>query len=664
MAMELIGGDGLYDYWGKVLNTIEALHLSYGTTIPEDVDAILDQTKLIQDVEYEAIAAAIPTYLSGWQSSSDSFVNSLAATMNSMLTQFVTEDKIDPPVSTTAALQELFKQMEDGGYYVEPNVTTATVTDGQENYGDVVLASTTIDGRGLTIQNAYDEQIDVTVGTDNATNLTTNSQLNPVGSLTPDWPTTSGISNGAVAITTTATDVLKSGDFNKTTVANAPDGWILQVGAAGTDVFVTDPAIYSLKVSGTPTGGTYLIYWRDAHDVLQVTTPLPYNASNGTVTNALRKIKGLESVTVSTSGTSPNLTHSVTMTGTRGDDDSIYAESGLTGGSPRIDVDVVRYGDPGTYLNRALRLACDGSTLHDMYLPVTLTEDTTYGVHFAVVVEDNPPEFSSSSSSSSLTSSSSSSLTSSASSASSESSQSESSSDSGSSSSVTSSSSSSTSQQSASSESSSDSSSSVTSSSSSSLTSSSGSSASSESDQSSSSSQSASSLSGSMSASSTSESSVTSSSSSSQYATELRVEVVDGIGGNPVVDYSGNEAVVKVDLDAATEQTRITGWFRTVKYPRQLYLRIHLTESPIAGKNVYIDDLMLRQATSLYQGGPLVAAYSGRTKPLSTDTYEIDVTNDRAGEWSTWLERVFGLNSLDLAVPTTGTILINDNLIG
>ena len=144
----------------------------------------------------------------------------------------------------------------------------------------------------------------------------------------------------------------------------------------------------------------------------------------------------------------------------------------------------------------------------------------------------------------------------------------------------------------------------------------------------------------------------------------MRVSIVNKIGGSPVVDNEGAEAILKVDLSAVATQTRITGWLRTIKYPDQLYLRINVTAPTDNGTSVYIDDLMIKKGVELYRGGPLVNAYAGRRTVEEGDTYTINATNDRAGEWSTWLERVFSLAANNLQIPTTGTTLINDNLIG
>jgi len=145
----------------------------------------------------------------------------------------------------------------------------------------------------------------------------------------------------------------------------------------------------------------------------------------------------------------------------------------------------------------------------------------------------------------------------------------------------------------------------------------------------------------------------------------LRVSIVNRLGGEPVVDKQGAPAVVRVDLDdAADTHFRVTDFLRTIKYANQLYLRINLTNPPAAGKSIYIDDLMMKASAALYAGGPLVVAYSGRRYVREDDSWTISVANDYAGEWATYMERVFALAANELRMPTTGTTLVNDSLIG
>ena len=91
----------------------------------------------------------------------------------------------------------------------------------------------------------------------------------------------------------------------------------------------------TIVMSGTPTGGTYTVTFDG-----KTTAAIAYNASAATLQAALRLIAGLELVTVSSTGSTPNFTHTVVMTGVGG---SLAAASppqmtsstaSLTGGAP------------------------------------------------------------------------------------------------------------------------------------------------------------------------------------------------------------------------------------------------------------------------------------------------------------------------------------------
>jgi len=80
-----------------------------------------------------------------------------------------------------------------------------------------------------------------------------------------------------------------------------------------TTVSTFDAEIQTITISGTPTSGTYTISWNGS-----TSAAIAYNAGQAAVQAALRAIPGLEQVTVVTTGSTPNFTHTVTMTGAGG----------------------------------------------------------------------------------------------------------------------------------------------------------------------------------------------------------------------------------------------------------------------------------------------------------------------------------------------------------
>lgn len=89
--------------------------------------------------------------------------------------------------------------------------------------------------------------------------------------------------------------------------------------------------VQTVAVSGTPTSGHYTIQWGAFS-----TKPIAYDAGSATVQAALREIPGLEFIEVSSSGTTPNYTHTVTFTGVTSDPAQMTSTSALAGGVPVI----------------------------------------------------------------------------------------------------------------------------------------------------------------------------------------------------------------------------------------------------------------------------------------------------------------------------------------
>jgi hypothetical protein len=623
---EPVNEDGLFNIQGPILGAIDATFTASGTTVQGKIDTALETAANLggSGIEYEENNARLRPSTRGYRSSANNYGQTLANVTTTYLNLFYEEDLGATPLSVDAALTELIEQMVAGGYYVDANAVSGTTVDGT-NTGDVKTGVHVLNIKGETIQSVLAEDITATAASDDVTSLTLTGERPAYVPISDNWPGGSALSS-SLPITKPGSDILGQTDWTDDNTDGAPDNWIVQTGVPGTDFTVTTVAIQEVAISGTPTGGSYTLQWRDPTDQYRATTPLNYNASGSAVQSALRAVPGLENVTVSTTGTTPNFTHSVTMNGTPGGIDQLFAIDNLTGGDARIDIRTTRYADTGNFLGRALRLDSDGTTETDLYQPIDISEEIVYAVHF-VIEQQETPEDSSSSSSSSESSSSSSSSQSTSSSSSSESSSSQSTSSSSSSESTSSSSSSS--------------------------------STSSDSSQSSSSQSSeSSSPSGSLSYSSQSESS------SSESANEFRVQFVQEIEGQPVTDETGNVAEYRVDLDTlATGPNRITFFFATKYYPRRYYIRLHLNGPPANGQSVYVDQLSVVQAKELYSGGPFAASFSGRIPVRKDDTFTYTIANDYSGSWSTYYERLFGMGARGLRLPTTGTINVPDALI-
>ena len=71
--------------------------------------------------------------------------------------------------------------------------------------------------------------------------------------------------------------------------------------------------VQTVVISGTPTAGTYRLTYDDGVTT-STTSALAFNASGAAVQAALRLLPGLQKVTVVTTGSTPNFTHTITMT--------------------------------------------------------------------------------------------------------------------------------------------------------------------------------------------------------------------------------------------------------------------------------------------------------------------------------------------------------------
>jgi len=110
----------------------------------------------------------------------------------------------------------------------------------------------------------------------------------------------------------------------------------------------TTAEVQTITIAGTPTAGTYNITFAST------TVTLDYNASEAALQTALRTIPGLQKVTVATTGTTPNFTHTVTMTAAPGANGTaspplMTRVDNTTGGTHSVTVALVTPGISDTW---------------------------------------------------------------------------------------------------------------------------------------------------------------------------------------------------------------------------------------------------------------------------------------------------------------------------
>ncbi|MEN6507101.1 MAG: hypothetical protein ABFD92_21400 [Planctomycetaceae bacterium] len=605
---DAVNNDGLFDVLGKGFKAMADLATASGTTVDASVEAFLTQTALHSGSQFQEAVASVPGALRSWQASGNSLSSYMADACARLVIEYCQANKASIPDNIATALAYLVEEMEADGYYVDASTVALSLAAGAANSGDVQLLYTERRGDGQTEANALAEDLEFEVTSESAGTPT----ISVTGELAYDrlnqeWPGGSGV-NTSFAAVSPAASLLSNGDFEDAAIAHTPDNWIIRTGTAGDTVRLTGPAIQTIAITGTPSGGSYVLLYTNAAGIKRAAPTLAYNASGADVQAALRQIPGLESVTVETTGTSPNYTHTVTFTGVGGEVAVLTSANSTRFGT--ITHAVLYHGHDGSYSGSSLMFRGDGTTSPAIYHALTLAEETVYFCHFWASRRTSEPETSSASSSSSSWSSGSYS--------------------------VSESSASSASSQSASSNSSSSLSSTSTYSSSS------------------------------LSSHSRSSNSSSSQSSSSLPAYELKVEILDGIDGGLLHDSAGNALVLDVDIDALSMTGHTSQWFsfRLPKFVADpVYLRIR-TSSPLdTAESVFIDQMTIARGVQLYAGGPWVAAVSGVTAAMLEDAWTLTVANNRGGSMQEWFHRAFDMAGNGLLLPVAGTTNLPDSLI-
>jgi hypothetical protein len=641
--------DGLFDILGKIFHAIDTLNTARGTTVPTEVEDVLSQFKLVSggDLDLQQAIDEVASGTDSWQESSTSLASVLQVAAQNYLMEIVKADSQLPPSTLDDCLGYLVDEMERLSAFVESHTVTLTLTEDPDaitNVGDPAILYTELRGDGRNQANALAETIDLEVTEDSSATqptITFAGERQAPDRLNHQWPMGSGI-DLAFTAADPASSLLSNGDFEDTTVANIPDDWVVVTGSPGNTIAVSVPEVQTVTIAGTPTGGSYVLHWVDTQGIQRSTDTLAHNASASAVQSGLRAITGLESVTVSATGTGPNFTHTVTFAGVAGNVNQLTSTNNLLSddSSPTIAHATTVDGNDGAYKGRALGIIGDGSELTELYHPLLVSEETVYFCHCRIRKVLDTEQSSSSSSSGQSSSSSTSSSSSSSSSTSS----------------GHSSSSSSTAQTS----------------SSSSTENVSTSSSSSESSESSLSTSSSSSSTEQTSSSSSSGESSGSSSSSSQAGEELRIEIVEGTTGPATADSDGNTNELRINVGTVSTDTHDSQFF-SFRLPRDvvqpIYLRIRLTNALPLGTAIWIDEMVVVEAEEIYDGGPFVAAVSGVTAAVVEDNWSLAVANDRGGapagrSFQEWFHRCFDMAGKGLLLPVSGSNSIPDTIIG
>jgi hypothetical protein len=108
----------------------------------------------------------------------------------------------------------------------------------------------------------------------------------------------------------------------------------------------------------------------------------------------------------------------------------------------------------------------------------------------------------------------------------------------------------------------------------------------------------------------------------------------------------------------------IGGTFRTpAVLPPSLRVRVRLSTPLSSGSALYIDRVAMAEPTSLYPQGPAVAVFSGAPNVVRGDSWQLVVRNNGNGLLQSAADRLFGMRSLGLLLPSAGNPSVPNSLV-
>ena len=366
-----------FSRFGKAVDAYSKLLTATGTTLDAEFQQILDAFNSDSFDIKQSVDGQI-SLIQSYQSVSRGQIESLLIpTMQSLITQYVIDDT-GQAQTLDSALDVFIEQMIAGSQTVQNSTVSSSVASVGTAYGDGSVFVSMKDSKGRSQENAFAEDIDLdcsSVSTDNSATFSVASDISydsihhlyPNGSNLASSLSTVSPSSGVIP--TPLMDTASSVD------ANIPSGW--QGSSTTTSSFTADKQD-TVVISGTPTGGYYYIHVTDSQSRTYTTNALAYNASGSTVQAAIAALPGFGSVSVVTTGTTPNYTHTIDYTGTPSPG-ATTTTSNLTGGSPLITTTALISSSPSINGSKSLKITGNGSEQTTYYIPVSVSKNTQYG---------------------------------------------------------------------------------------------------------------------------------------------------------------------------------------------------------------------------------------------------------------------------------------------
>lgn len=382
----MIDFDTLFRRIGNFLQTGDAIGAALGTETPIDVDGSLQGLGDELPTRYEAVRESVLRALESFQSAGGSAVASLVDAPVRQLVMLTVSD--DNPLASTEdlAIRELIRQMEVAGETLAASTVSSSLAYGSANIGTgkAIASVKRADGKVAQFIVAEDLLLQVTSLNSDGTVVFSLFAEPSVAPQMPTWPKGSGADGSITSKRAgSAHNLLANGDFETEddNDANLPAGWLAPVATLGTTLKLSSIEEQTVEISGTPTGGYYTLSWVNGSGQTQTTATLAFGATASDVQTALQAIAGLEGITVESTGTSPNLTHTITFTGVT-NPAQLTSTSALTGGTPAINHATTVAGSANVLRGaRSIEFDSDGAQLTTLMFPVTVDPSTSYAAN-------------------------------------------------------------------------------------------------------------------------------------------------------------------------------------------------------------------------------------------------------------------------------------------
>lgn len=374
----------LFTRLGKFFHAGNTIQAALQTTIENEVEDAVQELGGANSIDYEQVRANVLTGLRSLQSQCATALNACVMTpCQKLLIQTVKDDVQQPSDSLAYSLAELRKQMLANASSLDASSPAIIVDYGSANEGSGRLVTAVTRGDGLTNEHIVSETVAGEFTYAPSTGLASLWFQGQVvaANLAYNWPLGSGCSVTLTSHTASSvSNLVTNGTFESEDDEDEdlPEGWIVSVGVTGTTVKLTNVEEQTVVMSGTPTSGYYLLHYMDQDSKIQTTIPLAYNASSSTVQSALQSLDGLGEVTVTSTGTSPDYTHTVVFTGVPAPPQltsTEYTDTGLLTHATTVAGGVSMRGA------RSLELDSDGAELTCIQIAVTLAAETQYAIH-------------------------------------------------------------------------------------------------------------------------------------------------------------------------------------------------------------------------------------------------------------------------------------------